>query len=101
MALIRLKYEPKPHILNTLHNIDRGWAYSGISSDTRICRQSGFSSMQSIFAIEATAFSIVEVRQGSVITTNGSRCFGYPGFCSSESMFSPTFVSAPEIAETI
>ena len=42
----------------------------------RICRQSGRSSMESIFAIAATAFTIVEVRHGSVVMTNGRLCLG-------------------------
>src|ERR1700755_2984670 len=50
--------------------------YSALSSISSICRHKGRSSMQSIRATEASARSIVEVRQGSVVTTKGSRCFG-------------------------
>src|SRR5437763_17081592 len=44
-------------------------AYSALSSISNICRDNGLSSMQSIFATEARARSIVDVRQGSVVTT--------------------------------
>ena len=50
--------------------------YSALSSISSICRHNGRSSMQSILATEASARSMVEVRHGSVVTTNGSRCFG-------------------------
>src|ERR1700738_4242482 len=73
-----------------------GYISSGLSSMVRICRQRGRSNMQSIFAIEATAASMGEVRQGSVVTTNGRRCLGYPGRCRMESMLAPTLASAPE-----
>ena len=52
------------------------YASSGLSSIVRICRQSGRSSMQSSLAREPRAFSMVEVRQGSVVTTKGRRCLG-------------------------
>ena len=45
----------------------------------RICRQSGRSSMQSILPRELRAFSMVEVRQGSVVTTNGQAVLGVAG----------------------
>ena len=57
--------------------------------------------MQSMAAMEETAAVMVEVRQGSVVTTKGRRCLGWPGRWRRESMLAPTRASAPEMAETM
>ena len=87
--VIRFLYETLPlshrsnisQAMRKKHHLKRRTALpqavsSSLSSTTSISSASGLTSMQSIPAIDSTASAMVEFSVGSVVTTNGSRCFG-------------------------